>query len=124
MSRFGTDGVTAQGIAKEARRFGLRVRAYSVSLNDFKYVPLPAIAQWNFNHFVVVERWSHERVVIVDPAVGRRKLTAAEFDEGFTGVVLTFEPGVSNSKRGAPPGAPFGPNSSKDCCESPAPLAS
>lgn len=74
----GTDGVTAQGIAKEARRFGLRVRAYSVSLNDLKYVLLPAIAHWNFNHFVVVERWSPKRVVIVDPAVGRRKLTAAE----------------------------------------------
>jgi ATP-binding cassette, subfamily B, bacterial len=94
----GTDGVTAHVIAKEARRFGLRVRAYSVSLNDLKYVPLPAIAHWNFNHFAVVERWSHKRVAVVDPAVGRRKLTAAEFDESFTGVVLTFEPGVQFKK--------------------------
>jgi ATP-binding cassette, subfamily B, bacterial len=104
----GTDGVTAHIIAKEARRFGLRVRAYSVSLNDFKYLPLPAIAHWNFNHFVVVERWSPKRVVIVDPAVGRRKLTAAEFDEGFTGAVLTFEPGVQFEKRGAT-GSPLWP---------------
>jgi ATP-binding cassette subfamily B protein len=96
----GTDGVTAHVIAKEARRFGLRVRAYSVSLNDLKYVPLPAMAHWNFNHFVIVERWSHKRVVIADPAVGRRKLTAAEFDDGFTGVVLTFEPGVQFQKGG------------------------
>ncbi len=97
----GTDGVKAPVIVKEARRFGLRVRAYSVSLNDFKYVPLPAVAHWNFNHFVIVERWSPKRVAIVDPALGRRRLTPAEFDEGFTGVVLTFEPGVQFQKRGA-----------------------
>jgi ATP-binding cassette, subfamily B, bacterial len=97
----GTDGVRADMIAKEARRFGLRVRAYSVSLGDFKYIPLPAIVHWDFKHFVIVERWSHKRVAIVDPALGRRKLTAAEFDEGFTGVVLTFEPGVQFRKRGA-----------------------
>jgi ATP-binding cassette subfamily B protein len=97
----GTDGVSADMIAKEARRFGLRVRAYSVSLGDFKYVPLPAIVHWDFKHFVVVERWSPKRVAIVDPALGRRHLTSAEFDEGFTGVVLTFEPGVQFQKRGA-----------------------
>jgi ATP-binding cassette, subfamily B, bacterial len=97
----GTDGVRADMIAKEARRFGLRVRAYSVSLGDFKYLPLPAIVHWNFNHFIVVERWSPKRVAIVDPALGRRHLTAAEFDEGFTGVALTFEPGVQFRKRGA-----------------------
>jgi ATP-binding cassette subfamily B protein len=97
----GADGVRADMIAKEARRFGLRVRAYSVTLDDFKYIPLPAIVHWNFNHFIVVERWSPKRVAIVDPALGRRKLTAAEFDEGFTGVVLTFEPGVQFQKRGA-----------------------
>jgi ATP-binding cassette, subfamily B, bacterial len=97
----GTDGVKAETIAKEARRFGLRVRAYSVPLDDFKYVPLPAIAHWNFNHFIVVECWSSKRVAIVDPASGRLHLTPAEFDEGFTGVVLTFEPGVQFQKHTA-----------------------
>jgi ATP-binding cassette, subfamily B, bacterial len=97
----GTDGVRADMIVKEARRFGLRVRAYSVPLNDFKYVPLPAIVHWDFNHFVVVERWSPKYIAIVDPALGRRHLTPAEFDESFTGAVLTFEPGIQFQKRGA-----------------------
>jgi ATP-binding cassette, subfamily B, bacterial len=95
----GTDGVKADIIAKEARRFGLRVRAYSVPLGDFQYLPLPAIVHWNFNHFVVVEHWSPKRILIADPALGRRKLTPAEFDEGFTGVALTFEPGVQFQTR-------------------------
>ena len=90
----GRDGVTAQTIASAARSYGLRVRAFSIEPADFNYAPLPAIAHWNFNHFVVVERWSPERVDIIDPAAGRRRLSSDEFDAGFTGVVLTLEPGV------------------------------
>jgi ABC-type bacteriocin/lantibiotic exporter with double-glycine peptidase domain len=54
---------------------------------------LRVIVHWNFDHFVVVERWSPEFVEVVDPAQGRRRLTAEQFDAGFTGVLLTFEPG-------------------------------
>ena len=90
----GRDGVTAQTITAAARSFGLRVRAFSIEPADFNNVQLPAIAHWNFNHFVVVERWSPESVDIIDPAVGRRRLTPDEFDAGFTGVVLMMEPGV------------------------------
>ena len=67
----GRDGITAQTIARAARHFGLRVRAYSLELADFKYVPLPAIVHWTFNHFVVVERWSQTGAEIIDPGLGR-----------------------------------------------------
>ena len=90
----GRDGVTALTIAKGARAHGLRVKAYSLTPEDFKYVQLPAIIHWEFKHFVVVEQWQPNKVQIVDPAVGRRQLTAAEFDAGFTGVVMMFEPSV------------------------------
>ena len=90
----GRDGVNAQTLAQAARAHGLRVKAYSLEPAHFRFVPLPAIVHWNFNHFVVVERWSPRRVTIVDPAAGRRRLTAAEFDTGLTGVVLTLEPGA------------------------------
>lgn len=90
----GRDGVTARTIAEAARQQGLHVKVYSADLADFGYVCLPAIAHWDFNHFVVVERWSSKGVTIVDPASGRRQLTAAEFGAGFTGVVLTLEPGI------------------------------
>src|SRR5512143_2452848 len=90
----GRDGATARTIARVARSYGLRVRAYSGEPVDFKYVSLPAIVHWNFNHFVVVEHWSPQRVDIVDPAGGRRRLTPDEFDAGFTGVILTFEPSI------------------------------
>ncbi|MBA3711877.1 MAG: peptidase domain-containing ABC transporter [Pyrinomonadaceae bacterium] len=95
----GQHGLTAQTIAKAARNYGLRVKAVSIEPADFKYVQLPAIAHWNFNHFVVVERWSATKFEIVDPAAGRRRITAKAFDAGFTGVVLMLEPGVQFERR-------------------------
>jgi ABC-type bacteriocin/lantibiotic exporter with double-glycine peptidase domain len=57
-------------------------------------VQLPAIVHWKFDHFVVLERWSPKQATIADPAIGRYRIGAAEFDSAFTGVVLTFEPGT------------------------------
>lgn len=89
----GRDGTTALAIAQAARGFGLRVRSYSAELDAFPTVELPAVVFWRFEHFLVVERYGADGVDVVDPAVGRRRLTPKEFDEGFTGVVLCFEPG-------------------------------
>ncbi len=97
----GRDGVTAQTIATAARSYGLRAKAFSLDPNDFRDLQLPAIVHWEFNHFIVVERWSPRWVEIVDPASGRRRLSAAEFDAGMTGVVLTLEPGVHFQPRAA-----------------------
>jgi HlyB family type I secretion system ABC transporter len=89
------DGVSAQAIAREARNFGLTVHAFSIEPSDLPFVSLPAIIFWEFNHFVVLERWSAQSASIIDPAIGRRSLAHQEFDAGFTGVVLTFSPGVN-----------------------------
>ena len=87
----GRDGLSAKDIAVAARYFGLQVKAYSVKFDAFQYVSLPAITHWKFNHFVVVEKWTKRFVYIVDPALGKRTLTHNEFEESFTGIVLTFE---------------------------------
>ncbi|GIH94142.1 peptidase domain-containing ABC transporter [Planobispora siamensis] len=91
--RIGRDGLSAKALLEGARECGLKARAFSLSPADLARVPMPAVVHWEFNHFVVVERWSPDRVDVVDPARGRRRLTAEEFDEGFTGVLLAFEPG-------------------------------
>ena len=96
----GRDGVTAHALADAARAYGLRVRALSLEPADLPYASLPAIAHWNFGHFVVVEGWAKKKVQIIDPAVGRRTLTPDEFDRAFTGVLLTFEPGATMTSKG------------------------
>ena len=97
----GRDGASALAIATAGREQGLRVRAYTIEPTDFQDVKCPAIVHWNFNHFLIVERWTPKYVDVVDPAIGRRSLSAAEFDAGFTGVVLVCEPGVNFERRAA-----------------------
>lgn len=90
----GRDGTKASTIAKVAQELGLNVKAYSIEPEQFKFIQLPAIVHWQFNHYLVVENWSSKKVTIVDPAAGRKQLTAAEFEDGFTGVALTFQTGM------------------------------
>ncbi|GCE23691.1 peptidase domain-containing ABC transporter [Dictyobacter kobayashii] len=98
----GRDGLSALAILESAHQYGLRSRPVSIKdIANFRFVMLPAIVHWEFNHFIVVERWSNQYVDVVDPAVGRRRLTAEEFADGFTGVVLMLEPGPQFERRTA-----------------------
>ncbi len=95
----GRDGLTARAIAQAGRELNLRVRAFSMQPDGLADIALPAIIHWEFNHFVVLEQWREKDVTIVDPAVGRRRLSHEEFNKGFTGVVLTMKPGADFQKK-------------------------
>jgi ATP-binding cassette, subfamily B, bacterial len=99
----GRDGLSALSIVQTARRYGLKVRVISLQVNDFRFVSLPAIVHWQFNHFLVVEHWSPSFVDVVDPASGRERLSAQEFDAGFTGIVIMLEPGIEFDTRATRP---------------------
>jgi len=89
----GRDGLSGLTIVRASRGYGLRVRAYSIEVDQIKRLTLPAIVHWGFNHFVVLESLSARWADIVDPGRGRTRLTLDEFKGEFTGVILTFEPG-------------------------------
>lgn len=86
------DGVNARNIMRAAKRFGMECHGYRKETTALKQMEMPCIIHWNFEHFVVLEGFKGESAYINDPAVGRRKLTMQELDEGFTGVILTFKP--------------------------------
>jgi ABC-type bacteriocin/lantibiotic exporter with double-glycine peptidase domain len=89
----GRDGLSASRIVQAAQHYGLYVKALSLSKSDLHDIHLPAIAHWEFNHFIVVERWTPDYVNVVDPASGRKRLSPEEFNNGFTGVVIQLAPG-------------------------------
>ncbi len=97
------DGSKASGLLRAARGHGLTARGFRKEPRELAEMPLPAIVFVNFNHFVVLEGFREGRAYVNDPARGRRRIDAAEFDQAFTGVVLTFERGPEFVPGGHPP---------------------
>lgn len=85
------DGCNAGNMMRAAKKYGLECHGYRKELNSLLEIETPCIIHWNFNHFVVFEGIKNGHAYLNDPAVGRRKLTIEELDDGFTGVVLTFK---------------------------------
>ena len=87
------DGASAKNIMMAARSYGMDARAWKVEPDDLmKEGPFPCIIHWGFNHFVVLCGFRRGKAIINDPARGRVEVPLKEFDDQFTGVVVTIEP--------------------------------
>lgn len=91
-------GTSLLALSTVAEQIGFKTVAAKVSLTELKdELPLPCIAHWKQNHFVVIYKISKENVYVSDPGFGNIKYSKKEFQQNWSpteekGVTLLFEP--------------------------------
>ena len=88
------DGSNMKNVYLAAKHYGLDVHGFRMETEGLrKDVSFPCIIHWELNHFVVLDGFKGNKAVINDPARGIVQIPMDQFDESFTGLVLTFAPG-------------------------------
>lgn len=100
-------GVTLAHLIGMAKDLRLAPRALRLEPDDFRHLRLPAVLHWNLNHFVVLERALGDHFRIIDPAVGRRRVTKREVSERFSGIALELQPAAGFERRSDPSPLPL-----------------
>ena len=97
------DGSNMKNVFLAGQHYGLDAHGYRMEPEGLKENgTFPCIIHWEFNHFVVLDGFKNGKAVLNDPARGVVQIPMEQFDESFTGLVLTFEPGegfVPSGKR-------------------------
>ena len=96
------EGVSLLGTSDAAESIGFRTMGIRLGLDQLaKETPLPCIAHWKQNHFVVVYQITKKHVHVADPAHGMIKYTREEFlnqwastksEDEPQGICLLLEP--------------------------------
>lgn len=87
------EGVSMASIGIAAESIGFRTLATKVSFEKLaEDAPLPFIAHWKQNHFVVVFEIKKNNISIADPQIGLLTLTKKEFISSWTSDVKDDEP--------------------------------
>ena len=85
-------GASLKSLAKAAESLGFQARPVRASLSRLVEQTNPWIAHWQGIHYVVVYRIKGNRVMIADPALGKRSLSRQEFQDNWTGYALLLDP--------------------------------
>jgi ATP-binding cassette subfamily B protein len=87
----GLDGTSLRAIVRTGEELGLATRSIKTSARRLDHMPLPAIVHWDAHHWIVLVSINRGHVDVVDPALGRRRLTREAFDAKWSGYAALFD---------------------------------
>lgn len=93
------DGVSALAIQTAAVGYGMDAATVRVDVEHLGKLQVPAILHWDFDHYLVLERISRRRAILVDPIQGRYRIGLEDLGRHFTGVALLLVPGEGFRRR-------------------------
>lgn len=95
MTKTTKEGTNFYNLSEASSQIGLTARCYKVDdINKLKEVNIPYIVQLNnknYTHFVVVYKFYENKVLIMDPASGKRIVDMFDFTNMWTGYLMVFE---------------------------------
>ena len=90
------EGTNAYELLKAARMYGFDATGKKLNkLEELNDITLPCIAHIEtdkFSHFVVIYKILDKKLVIMDPAKGKVKITFSDFAKEWTKIILEFYP--------------------------------
>ena len=87
----GLDGTSLRSLCQAGEELGLAARSVKTSLRNLDRMPLPAIAHWDADHWLVVYDVTRTHVGLADPALGIRRVPRDEFAARWSGYAALFE---------------------------------
>lgn len=87
------EGVSMLAISAAAEEIGMHALAVKISYDRLiEDIPLPLIAHWNQEHFIVVHKINKKYVWVADPAKGKFKITREQFEQGWASDIVNNQP--------------------------------
>jgi ATP-binding cassette subfamily B protein len=80
-----------RSLCSAAEELGLAARSVKTSTGNLQRMPLPAICHWDGDHWLVLYHVTRRHAYLADPALGRRRVTRAEFEQRWTGYAALFD---------------------------------
>lgn len=94
-----TRGVNLKTLMAVTQQLNLKSRALRLDIDELSELKTPCILHWDMNHFVVLLSAKGGRIVVHDPAFGKRVLGLQEVSAHFTGIALEVWPDADFSHK-------------------------
>lgn len=97
------NGTSLSGLRDGGRAIGLDARPAHATYDALQHIHLPAVAHLNEGdgHYLVLYRWTPQRVIVLDPNYGVRRMERAEFERQWSGYVVEYRPTPALQPRAA-----------------------